>query len=74
MALDGLLRVRAADVDGIVNGIDDTVWNPATDPNLAAELQRAAHRHAPAQQVGAAAAVRPDDELRKRRCSASSRV
>ncbi|MGO9768891.1 MAG: glycogen synthase GlgA [Roseiarcus sp.] len=35
MALDGLLRVRAADVDGIVNGIDDTVWNPATDPNLA---------------------------------------
>ncbi len=35
MALDGLLRVRAGDVEGIVNGIDDTVWNPATDPNLA---------------------------------------
>ncbi|HEY1943692.1 MAG TPA: glycogen synthase GlgA [Roseiarcus sp.] len=35
MALDGLLRVRANVVEGIVNGIDDMVWNPATDPNLA---------------------------------------
>ncbi|MGD0564994.1 MAG: glycogen synthase GlgA [Roseiarcus sp.] len=35
MALDGLLRARAGVVEGIVNGIDDTVWNPATDPNLA---------------------------------------
>jgi starch synthase len=34
MALDGLLRTRAAVVQGIVNGIDDTVWNPATDPAL----------------------------------------
>ena len=35
MALDGLLRARADAVEGIVNGIDDLVWNPATDPNLA---------------------------------------
>ena len=35
MALDGLLRTRAAVVQGIVNGIDDTVWNPATDTALA---------------------------------------
>jgi starch synthase len=35
MALDGLLRARAHVVEGIVNGIDDMVWNPATDPNLA---------------------------------------
>ncbi|MGD0640395.1 MAG: glycogen synthase GlgA, partial [Roseiarcus sp.] len=35
MALDGLLRARAGVLEGIVNGIDDTVWNPATDPNLA---------------------------------------
>jgi starch synthase len=35
MALDGLLRVRAADVEGIVNGIDDEIWNPETDPTLA---------------------------------------
>jgi starch synthase len=34
MALDGLLRARAADVEGIVNGIDDDVWNPETDPVL----------------------------------------
>ena len=36
MALDGLLRVRSAVVSGILNGIDDTVWNPASDPHLAA--------------------------------------
>jgi starch synthase len=35
MALDGLLRSRSASVQGIVNGIDDTVWNPATDTALA---------------------------------------
>src|SRR5271165_5880230 len=31
MALDGLLRARASAVQGILNGIDDGVWNPATD-------------------------------------------
>jgi starch synthase len=35
MALDGLLRGRAAVVQGIVNGIDDEVWNPATDSVVA---------------------------------------
>ena len=35
MALDGLLRSRAADVEGIVNGIDDEVWDPETDTTLA---------------------------------------
>jgi starch synthase len=35
MGLDGLLRTRAAIVQGIVNGIDDTVWNPTTDAALA---------------------------------------
>ena len=34
MGLDGLLRARAADVEGIVNGIDDEVWNPETDKTL----------------------------------------
>ena len=34
-ALDELLRARASAVQGIVNGIDDAVWNPATDPALA---------------------------------------
>ncbi|MFZ5654413.1 MAG: glycogen synthase GlgA [Pseudomonadota bacterium] len=33
--LDGLLRHRAADFTGILNGIDTEVWNPATDVHLA---------------------------------------
>ena len=32
MGFDGLLRVRAHELTGIANGIDDTVWNPAADP------------------------------------------
>ncbi len=34
MALDGLLRARSRAVHGILNGVDDSVWNPATDPAL----------------------------------------
>ena len=34
MALDGLLRSRAADIEGILNGIDDVVWDPAKDAHL----------------------------------------
>ncbi|MGA3080075.1 MAG: glycogen/starch synthase, partial [Terracidiphilus sp.] len=34
--LDGVLRLRAADLRGILNGVDYRLWNPATDPNLAA--------------------------------------
>lgn len=30
--LDGLLRFRADRLNGILNGIDQTVWNPAIDP------------------------------------------
>ncbi|MGC2518005.1 MAG: glycogen synthase GlgA [Burkholderiales bacterium] len=33
--LDGLLRRRAADLSGILNGIDTDAWNPARDPHLA---------------------------------------
>jgi len=29
--LDGVVRSRGADVSGILNGVDDAVWNPATD-------------------------------------------
>jgi starch synthase len=36
MGLDGLLRGRGAAVSGILNGIDTTVWDPATDELLAA--------------------------------------
>ncbi len=36
MGLDGLLRYRADVLCGILNGIDDRVWNPAADPLLPA--------------------------------------
>ena len=31
---DGVLQSRRRDLSGILNGIDDDVWNPATDPAL----------------------------------------
>jgi starch synthase len=34
--LDALLRQRAADLHGILNGIDVAEWDPATDPHLPA--------------------------------------
>lgn len=34
--LDGLLQSRQHKLFGILNGIDTTVWNPATDPHLTA--------------------------------------
>jgi starch synthase len=38
MGLAGLLRERSADLTGILNGIDISVWNPATDPNIASRF------------------------------------
>jgi starch synthase len=32
--MDGLLRMRKGVLSGILNGIDDHVWNPETDPNI----------------------------------------
>jgi starch synthase len=34
--LDGVLRARSATLTGILNGVDYTEWNPATDPMIAA--------------------------------------
>lgn len=34
--LDGVLRARAGALSGILNGIDTQIWNPATDPLIAA--------------------------------------
>lgn len=34
IGMDGILRARQADLIGIVNGIDEAHWNPATDPHV----------------------------------------
>lgn len=34
--LDGMVRARGRDVSGILNGVDGTVWNPASDAGIAA--------------------------------------
>lgn len=58
LGLDGLLRARAADVSGILNGIDVGVWNPEADsalpaPFSAANIEgREASRRALAQSFG----------------------
>ena len=39
--LDGLLRERSAVVSGILNGVDDAVWNPEHDATLAAPYSAA---------------------------------
>ncbi len=33
--LDGVIRERGSDVSGILNGIDEEVWNPVADPSIA---------------------------------------
>jgi starch synthase len=36
--LHGLLHSRRRDLHGILNGVDDAVWNPVTDPGIAARF------------------------------------
>jgi starch synthase len=36
MGMDGLLRSRASLLSGIINGVDDSVWDPSADPRIAA--------------------------------------
>lgn len=40
MGLDGLMRRRAGSLTGILNGIDDTVWDPATDALIPGKFSR----------------------------------
>jgi starch synthase len=41
MGLEGLLAARAERLHGIVNGIDDAVWNPRTDRHIASRYSAA---------------------------------
>jgi starch synthase len=65
MGLDGLLRVRQSALKGIVNGIDTTVWDPATDSHIVATYdakrltRRVSNRRAIEQRFGLA----PSDDL-----------
>lgn len=34
MGLEGVIRTRSRDLSGILNGIDTSVWNPASDPSI----------------------------------------
>jgi starch synthase len=58
MGLDGLLRLRAGDVSGILNGIDTVAWDPASDAALAAAFspttlkRREANRRAVEERFG----------------------
>lgn len=38
--LDGVIRGRGGDVTGILNGIDEQVWNPASDPAIETRYDR----------------------------------
>jgi starch synthase len=64
MGLDGLLRGRKDRLSGILNGIDTSVWNPATDSHIAAVFDadhledRAANKAALQRRLGLA--VAPD--------------
>lgn len=40
MGLEGLMAYRAGDLHGILNGIDDAVWNSETDPEIAQTYSR----------------------------------
>jgi starch synthase len=58
MGLEGLINARAGVTSGIVNGIDTQVWNPETDPALAANYTarrlkgRSANRKAVCERFG----------------------
>ncbi len=39
--LEGVMRSREGHISGILNGIDTDIWNPATDPAIAARYEAA---------------------------------
>lgn len=61
--LDGVIRGRAGAVAGILNGIDDEVWNPAVDPAIAVryDAERMQGKHACRRALQAELALDIDD-------------
>jgi starch synthase len=61
--LDGVIRGRGDAVTGVLNGIDDAVWNPATDPALAAlyDAERPAGKQTCRRALQAELGLDPDD-------------
>ena len=59
MGLGGLLRERSRILSGILNGIDISVWNPETDPHIAARFSAQALELRAANKAGPAAAAWP---------------
>jgi len=39
--LEGVVQTRADDLSGLINGVDDAVWNPATDTSIPARYSAA---------------------------------
>lgn len=60
MGMQGVLETRRGEIYGIVNGVDQDVWNPATDPFILANFtpatsaRRALNKHALLQALGLA--------------------
>ena len=63
--LDGLLRERAAVVGGILNGVDDAVWDPAHDAAIAAtyDVRRLAGKAACKAALQAECGLEPRDDM-----------
>lgn len=62
--LDGVIRARQAHVSGILNGIDDQVWNPAHDGAITApyDAQRLAGKQACRRALQAELGLQADDD------------
>ena len=61
--LDGVIRGRATDVSGILNGIDEAVWSPAHDGAIAAryDADRLSGKHASRTVLQHLMGLAPDD-------------
>ncbi len=71
MGLDGLLRARASVLSGILNGIDETVWDPAADPLSRRPSPPGTPRRQAPEQGGRCRSASGSTAILRRCCSAS---